>query len=208
MKDLLKIVLEKGDHWSLGILLFAILILGLLRLPVFSPSTNVHTYKVVLNFLWAIVGLSAIYIIVVLIRDISKNQKDVELAKIEASLKTIKEKHEIIQSDSSLKNLFSQASKLVFPQLPPPDPHPIEDNSIDHSRCWIKIGYGIYELLKSPSWNHQGIIANEIPPKIYYVITKKREPQFNKLFFKIKLDNGLEGWVEDHRLDKNPICYN
>jgi hypothetical protein len=140
MKDLLKIVLEKGDHWSLGILLFAILILGLLRLPVFSPSTNVHTYKVVLNFLWAIVGLSAIYIIVVLIRDISKNQQDVELAKIEASLKAIREKPEIIQSDSSLKNLFSQASNLVLPRFipPTPDPHPIEDPAIDHSRCWIK----------------------------------------------------------------------
>lgn len=209
MTEALKTVLEKGDHWSLGILLFAILILGLFKLPIFKELSKTHGYSILLNLLWVIAGISALYILVVLIRDISRDSKEVELARIQASIKTIEENANLIREDSTLKDRYKKASQLIIPVLPFQEPrHPIEIDTIDHSRCWIKIqAYSHISLLRRPNWKSDQVISTSIPGGIYYVLAKQREPQFNQLFFKIKLTNGLVGWVKDLDLNKNPKCY-
>lgn len=199
MNDLLKIVLEKGDHWSLGILLLFILLLALLKSPIFSETMAKHTIQILLSILWGGIGLSAFYITIVLIRDLSKDKTELEKERIKASLALINQKSEVIKSDSSLNNMFKNTSGRILS-------HPIEDNTIDHNRCWIETSLGT-ELLNRPNRMQEGVIATDIPQKIYYVLDKAKVKPFNQLFFKIKLDNGLEGWVRDWELNKNPKCY-
>ncbi len=207
MSDLLKIVLEKGDHWSLGILLIFILLLALLKSPIFSETMAKHTLQIVMSILWGGIGLSAFYITIVLVRDLSRDKTEVERERIKASIALINQKSEVIKTDPSLSTLFERTSGLILSHpISTSGGHPIEDSTIDHNRYWIKTPWRA-ELLRRPNRMNDGVIATDIPQKIYYVLDKATDGPFNELFFKIKLDNGLEGWVRDWQVNKNPKCY-
>ncbi len=208
MNDLIKIVLEKGDHWSLGILLFCVILLGFFNLPLLKKLHVGQNFKFANNLLWSVTGVCVIFIVVVLMRDLSRDKKEIALAEIEHGLKLIDKNADLVKSDSTLTRQINTTFKQFQKNNPiNPDPHPIEDESIDHNRCWIKTSSST-DLVQTPTFMlDEGVIAHNIPINIYYVLDKKRISQGNVLFFKIELENGLIGWVRDWQLDKNPKCY-
>ncbi|MCF0075525.1 hypothetical protein LZD49_33925 [Dyadobacter sp. CY261] len=186
----------------------------MIRSPLFSGLHKTQNYKLILNIYWGILGFSALYVAIILFRDYNKDQKEIaldknktqlEIEKVRASLEKVRDNPQIVKSDPALKELFDDASKSVLSQnVKMSDSH--SDEAIDHSRCWIKTNFAS-QLVKTPTSLNPKVISTEIPEKIYYVIDKQEIGHFHTLFFKIKLENGLEGWVRDFQLDKNPKCY-
>ena len=213
MQDLFKIVLEKEDHWSLIILLLLVVLILLFRSGLFKGLYKRENFKVILNILWGAVGFSAFYVIIVLAKDyiqvqkethIDDNKTKIELEKIRSSLQQVKDNPDLLSADTNLQKLFRETAKSVFSQSPSvPDVH--DDKTIDNNRCWIQTSFGT-KLENKPSAMGSSTIARSIPEKVYYVIEVAKDRQFNMKFFKIKLDNGLEGWVKDFNLDMNPKC--
>src|SRR5690606_17642787 len=104
MNDLIKIVLEKGDHWSLGILLFCVIILGLFNLPLLKNLQELQNFKFAKNLLWSFTGVCVAYIFLVLIRDLSKDKKEIALAEIQRGLTLVDKNSDFIKSDSILSS--------------------------------------------------------------------------------------------------------